>query len=119
MVSAQTSGGHADAEFAHIVNASQLHWSLHRHGDAIAARTAPIAARVGARKLGYRLVELEPGMAAFPRHVHFANEEMFFILQGTGTLELGVRSLPVKEGDFIGIPAADQALDNRVLKPWA
>ena len=46
-----------------------------------------------------------PGKAAFPRHAHHRNEEMFVILEGTGTYRAGDRSWPVGPGDVIAAPA--------------
>ena len=52
------------------------------------ARIAPIAAPLGATKLGCRLTVLPPGRKAFPHHVHHVNDELFVILSGEGTCGL-------------------------------
>src|ERR1700730_509195 len=52
------------------------------------ARFAPIAAPLGATKLGCRLTVLPPGKKAFPHHVHHVNDELFVILSGEATLRL-------------------------------
>jgi uncharacterized cupin superfamily protein len=67
-------------------------------------RIGPIAPRIGARKLGYNLTELAPGKAAFPKHSHRANEEMFFVLEGFGELRYGDDVYPVRTGDVIACP---------------
>lgn len=67
-------------------------------------RIGPIAPRIGARRLGYNLTVLDPGKAAFPMHSHRANEEMFFVLEGTGTLRMGDTTWPVRTGDVIACP---------------
>jgi uncharacterized cupin superfamily protein len=46
------------------------------------ARIAPIAAPLGATKLGCRLTVLSAGKKAFPHHVHHVNDELFVILSG-------------------------------------
>ena len=38
------------------------------HGDRFAARIAPVAARIGARRLGYNVTVVAPGKRAFPFH---------------------------------------------------
>jgi uncharacterized cupin superfamily protein len=75
------------------------------------ARIAPIAAPLGATKLGCRLTVLAPGKKAFPHHVHHVNDELFVILSGEGTLRFGVERYPVRLGDVIVCPAggADKA----------
>ncbi|WJW76435.1 cupin domain-containing protein [Thiohalobacter sp. IOR34] len=74
------------------------------HGDGFAARLGAIGRHLGARKLGYRLVVLPPGKAAWPLHAHYVNEEMFFILQGQGCLRLGPARHPLRAGDVIAMP---------------
>ena len=67
-------------------------------------RIGPIAPHIGARRLGYNLTVLDPGKAAFPKHSHRANEEMFFVLEGDGELLLGDAVHPVRAGDVIACP---------------
>lgn len=67
-------------------------------------RIGPIAPLIGARRLGYNLTEVAPGKAAFPKHSHRANEEMFFVLSGTGELRYGDATYPVRAGDVIACP---------------
>lgn len=68
------------------------------------AMVAPIAAHIGAQKLGYNLTIVPPGKAAFPAHNHYGNEEMFLILEGEGELRLGSRFFPLRQGDVIACP---------------
>lgn len=75
------------------------------NGGKHAARLASIGTLLGAQKLGYRLVEVEPGKSGWPRHAHHVNEEMFFIIEGEGTLVVGVECYPLRRGDVVGIPA--------------
>ena len=53
------------------------------------ARVAPIAAPLGATKLGCRLTVVPPGKKAFPHHVHHVNDELFVILSGQGASRFG------------------------------
>lgn len=75
------------------------------HGEKYKARHAQISRQIGARKLGYGVVVLPPGKRAWPYHAHLANEEMFYILAGQGTLRLNGEELPIRAGDFISVPA--------------
>lgn len=68
------------------------------------ARMGPIAPLLGARKLGYNITAVPPGKRAFPLHNHHVNEEMFFILEGTGELRFGKETYPVRSGDVIACP---------------
>ena len=59
---------------------------------------------IGAQKLGYSFFTVPPGKAAFPFHVHNANEEMIYILEGDSTLRLGKEEIPISSGTFIACP---------------
>ncbi len=67
-----------------------------------------VCARLGtgtaARKLGASFDVLPPGKRGCPYHFHHAEEEMFIVLEGTGTLRVAGEMLPVKPGDVIFIP---------------
>jgi uncharacterized cupin superfamily protein len=67
------------------------------HGSRLARGTA-------ARKLGASYDVLEPGKRGCPYHLHHAQEEMFIILEGAGTLRVAGEHLPIKAGDVIFIP---------------
>ncbi len=69
-----------------------------------AARFAAIGVRLGARMLGYSLVETKPGCRASPLHNHRCNEEMFLILDGEGVVRIGSEQYPVRAGDIIACP---------------
>jgi len=57
-----------------------------------------------ARKLAAGVSVVPPGKRACPYHLHHAQEEMFVILAGQGTLRVAGEMLPVKAGDVIVIP---------------
>ena len=65
---------------------------------------AQIGKPLGARKLGYRIVVLPPGKVAWPAHAHLVNEEMFFIIEGSGQLRLGKEIWPLVAGDVVAVP---------------
>ena len=68
------------------------------------ARMGQIAPTLGAQKLGYNITAVPPGKRAFPLHNHMVNEEMFFVLEGSGELRLGDATHPVRAGDIIACP---------------
>ncbi|MDW5499352.1 cupin domain-containing protein [Pseudomonas lundensis] len=67
-----------------------------------------LCARLGtgtaASKLGASIDIVAPGMRSCPYHFHYAQEEMFIVLEGTGTLRVAGEQLPIKSGDVIFIP---------------
>ena len=67
-------------------------------------RMGSVSARIGAQKLGYNITAVPPGKCAFPLHNHRVNEEMFFVLEGSGEVRIGAETHPIRAGDFIASP---------------
>lgn len=61
-------------------------------------------AGAAAKKLGATVDVLPPGTVGCPYHFHYAQEEMFIILEGEGTLRVAGEMIAVKSGDIIDIP---------------
>jgi uncharacterized cupin superfamily protein len=88
-------------------------WIVHR--DEVAADVVERGGRsyhsrrlgvaVGARTSGLRHVEIAPGAHGVPRHCHSAEEELFVILAGAGTLRVGEEEAPVRAGHVLSRPA--------------
>jgi uncharacterized cupin superfamily protein len=76
------------------------------HGDKFALKARSLGMAAGSQKLGCTLYQVPPGKAAFPAHVHHANEEAIYILTGTGTMRLGTEQYPVAAGDYIALQAS-------------
>ncbi|HOY37369.1 MAG TPA: cupin domain-containing protein, partial [Piscinibacter sp.] len=51
---------------------------------------------------------LAPGKRSCPYHFHHAQEEMFVILEGEGTLRVAGEMVPVRAGDVVFIPPGPQ-----------
>jgi uncharacterized cupin superfamily protein len=79
------------------------------------ARMGVIGPRIGARKLGYNVTAVPPGKSAFPAHNHHANEEMVFVLQGTGEVRIGASAYPVRVGDVIAFPAGGTETAHQIV----
>src|SRR6185503_9443076 len=66
--------------------------------------SAYLARDSGARKLGASIDILQPGKRGCPYHMHHAQEEMFIVLEGHGTMRLAGEMLAVKAGDMVFVP---------------
>lgn len=78
-------------------------------------KMALIASKIGAQKLGYNLTVVPPGRRAFPFHSHRVNEEMFFVLEGTGELRFGAEVFPVRKGDVIACPPSGPEAAHQII----
>ena len=65
---------------------------------------ARLAAGTAALKLGASVDTVPPGKRACPYHFHYAQEEMFIVLEGEGTLRVAGEMLPIRAGDVVFIP---------------
>ncbi len=79
------------------------------------ARMGEIGSRIGAQKLGYNVTAVPPGKRAFPLHNHRVNEEMFFILEGSGEVRIGSASHPVREGDVLACPPGGPETAHQII----
>jgi uncharacterized cupin superfamily protein len=71
------------------------------HYDAEGSR---LARGTAAQKLGASFDILAPGKRSCPYHLHHAQEEMFVIIEGSGTLRVAGEMLPIRAGDVLFIP---------------
>jgi len=83
------------------------------------AKIGAIGARVGAKKLGYNVTAVPPGKSAFPCHNHWVNEEMVFVLHGTGTLRLGADTFPLRAGDVVALPPGGKDTAHEIVNTGA
>ncbi len=66
-----------------------------------------IVGRGDAKQCVVSVYEIPPGKAAYPYHFHSSNEEVFFILKGSGKLITPEGERAVGEGDFLFFPAGE------------
>ena len=87
-----------------IVNLAELALEQYGKGGHFAAMLGRVGAKLGTRQIGCTLVVLEPGKRAWPYHLHYAEEELFVVLEGEGTLRYNDGEFPVRAGDVILTP---------------
>jgi uncharacterized cupin superfamily protein len=67
-------------------------------------RCGRLSEGTAAIKLGAGYDILAPGKRGCPYHLHHAQEELFVILEGVGTLRVAGEMVPVRAGDVVFIP---------------
>jgi len=87
-----------------IVNLEDVALHKRSHGDGFECEIAPVGTELDSRKLGFNVTVIPPGKKAFPYHAHRANEEMFFILEGEGSVRIDGAIHKIRRGDFISLP---------------
>lgn len=73
--------------------------------DSHGARLGPGTAAV---KLGAAFDIVPPGKRSCPYHLHHAQEEMFIVIEGEGTLRVAGEHVPIRAGDVMFIPAGPE-----------
>ncbi len=87
-----------------VLNLTEVDYDDWGDGGKFEAKMGRVGRALGAQKLGYNVTRLAPGKAAFPFHLHHANEEMFLVLEGEGTLRFADEEYPLRKGDVICCP---------------
>jgi uncharacterized cupin superfamily protein len=87
-----------------VINIDELKLDHFSHGDKFESSSQRIGPLVGAKDLGYSYDVVPPGKSACPFHSHRAEEEMFFIVSGTGLLRYGGENRKIRSGDFVCCP---------------
>jgi len=87
-----------------IINLEDVAFLKRSHGESFECQIAPVGAEVESRKLGFNVTVVSPGKRAFPYHAHRGNEEMFFILEGEGSVRIAGAVHRIRKGDFISLP---------------
>ena len=86
-----------------------------RAAERYEARVAMIAPQIGAKKLGYNLTAVPPGKRAYPFHSHRVQEEMFFVLEGTGEVRIGAETFSIRAGDIIACPTGGPETAHQIV----
>ena len=74
--------------------------------DTVGLITKSLGAAANSEKLYVNIDRIPPMAYSTKYHSHSQQEEFFLILEGHGTLRLNGEEHPVKKGDFIAKPAA-------------
>lgn len=73
-------------------------------GEGIGANQANFSKALGLTELGASYMEVRPGDAQSPFHVHYQEDELIVLLEGEGTYRFGDATYPVKAGDVLSAP---------------
>lgn len=87
-----------------IINVDDVAPVTRGNGDTFEATFKPVGAALDSQKLGFNITVIPPGKKAFPYHAHRGNEEMFFILEGEGSVRLDGAVHRLRAGDFVSLP---------------
>jgi uncharacterized cupin superfamily protein len=86
-----------------IVNVEDVPPREARRGD-VAGERRVLGEAIGSRLSGLRRLVVAPGALSYPPHCHSSEEELFVVLDGSGSLLLGDEEHPVRPGSVVARP---------------
>ena len=98
-----------------VVNVDELALEHGTKGAQYEWNSTRIGPQLGARDLGYSYDVIPPGKRGCPFHSHHAEEEMFFIVRGEGTLRYGNETRRVRAGDVICCPTGGPETAHQII----
>ena len=101
-----------DSRVANIEDQKLEHFT---QGNSFESRSVRLGPLLGAKDLGYSYDIVPPGKRSCPFHSHRAEEEMFFIVRGTGTLRYGNETRKIRAGDVICCPTGGPETAHQII----
>lgn len=98
-----------------IMNIDELEYMDWEHGNRFAARFGLMSRKLGSQGLGYNLTIVPAGKRAFPFHSHRVNDEMFFVISGSGEVRIGEQRWGIREGDVIACPPGGPETAHQII----
>ncbi|HKE38463.1 MAG TPA: cupin domain-containing protein [Casimicrobiaceae bacterium] len=98
-----------------VINIADLELKHFANGDKFECRASRIGPLLGAKDLGYSYDVVPPGKRSCPFHSHRGEEEMFFIVKGTGTLRYGAETRRIRAGDVICCPTGGPETAHQIV----
>jgi len=98
-----------------VVNIEDLKLEHFTKGSRFECRAVRIGMLLGAKDLGYSYDVVPPGKCSCPYHSHRGEEEMFFIVHGSGTLRYGDETRKIRAGDVISCPTGGPETAHQII----
>lgn len=98
-----------------VINLDELTLEHFVNGSSFECKGVRIGPVLGAKDLGYSYDIVPPGKRSCPFHSHRAEEEMFFIVRGTGTLRYGNETRRIRAGDIICCPTGGPETAHQII----
>ena len=98
-----------------VINLDELKLEQFAKGETFESASVRIGPLLGAKDLGYSYAVVPPGKRSCPFHSHRAEEEMFFIVRGTGTLRYGSETRKIRAGDVICCPTGGPETAHQIV----
>jgi uncharacterized cupin superfamily protein len=101
-------------------NVYSTDWDSEEDREGFRSQRIRLGQRLGGEMIGATIYSLEPGQKSFPYHVHYANEELLLMLEGSAIVRTPAGENEAAPGDAIMFktgPAGAHQVINRSSEP--
>ncbi|MFS2149952.1 cupin domain-containing protein [Rhizobium sp. Rhizsp42] len=102
-----------------VINVDALSLERWKQGEFYQSADTSFGAMLGLKGLGVRYNEVPAGKSGCPFHNHHAEDEMFFVIEGTGEYRFGTERYPIRKGDVLGAPAGGPETAHQIINTGA
>ena len=98
-----------------VINTADLqleHWT---QGELYESTDKSFGALIGLAGLGVSYNEVPPGKSGCPFHNHHVEDELFYVIAGTGEYRFGDERHAIKAGDVLGAPAGGPETAHQII----
>ena len=93
------------AESKAVINIADLKLDHWKQGEFYEGADVSFGVLLGLAGLGISYNEVPSGKSSCPFHNHHVEDELFYVIAGTGEYRFGSERHPVRAGDVLGAPA--------------
>lgn len=98
-----------------VINTAALTLDHFEQGERYASADASFGRLLGLTNLGISYTEVQPGKSSCPFHNHHVEDELFYIIEGSGEYRFGSNRYPIRKGDVLGAPAGGPETAHQII----
>ncbi|KPH10643.1 cupin domain-containing protein [Rhizobium acidisoli] len=98
-----------------VINIADLKLDHWKQGALYESVDTSFGTLLGLTGLGISYNEVPPGKSGCPFHNHHVEDELFYVISGTGEYRLGDERHAIKAGDALGAPAGGAETAHQII----
>ena len=98
-----------------VINTADLKLDHWKQGELYESTDTSFGALLGLAGLGVSYNEVPPGKSGCPFHNHHVEDELFFVIEGTGEYRFGNERYPIRKGDTLGAPVGGPETAHQII----
>ncbi len=98
-----------------VINTADLKLDHWKQGELYESTDTSFGALLGLASLGVSYNEVPPGKSGCPFHNHHVEDELFYVIAGSGEYRFGDARHVIKAGDVLGAPAGGPETAHQII----